>query len=94
MLELPVGRDPTPAPWHPWNAQSFMRSLEKCWRRTLGMNFRGFGVRGCKKAGLEGGNLSGCEPDAAGGYRLRCSTHPTVDGKGDPILWDAPFSIN
>lgn len=40
------------------------------------------------------GTLSGCEPDADGGYRLTFSTHPTVDGKGDPVLWDAPFSIN
>lgn len=43
---------------------------------------------------LRVGTLSDCEPGAAERYRVRCSTHPTVDGEGDPVFWDAPFSIN
>lgn len=40
------------------------------------------------------GTSSGCEPGAAKGCRVRCSTHPTTDGEGDPEFWDAPFSIH
>lgn len=44
--------------------------------------------------GLRVGTLSGCEPGAARGYRVSCSTHPTADGEGHPIFWDARFSIS
>lgn len=65
-LELPVWRDPPSALWHPWNARLSMRSLEKGWRRTLKMNFRGFGVRGCINAGFEGGDVSLVLPKGTG----------------------------